>query len=218
MQLGKALVGAILGAVVGVVLLVAVHMQWGIDKSWMAIPVAILTGLGVRALVTTYGHESYLRGALTALLALGAFMFGMDRASKIAVQRAANAKAVTLPDVTVPPLEGVGATDPPAATDPATSPDPNTPPADPTPPADATADAAKPAEEAAVPATQPAQPAAPPIQNAADKKPKVVPAQQMNPIDFVWLGVAGLIAYQLGRGSAADPRTGQPVVQPPDAT
>lgn len=218
MQLGKALVGAILGAVVGVVLLVVVHMQTGIDKSWMAIPVAILTGLGVRALVTTYGHESYLRGALTALLALGAFMFGMDRASKIAVQRAANAKAVKLPDMPAPPLEGVGATDTTAATDPATPADPNAPPADPAPPAEATADAAKPAEEAAAPATPPAQPAAAPIQNMADKKLKAVPAQQMNPIDFVWLGVAGLIAYQLGRGSAADPRMSGQTVPPPDAT
>ncbi len=202
MQLGKSLVGAIIGAVVGIILLIAVHMQWGIDKSWMAIPVAIITGLGVRSLVTTYGHESYLRGALTALIALGAFMFGMDRASKIAVDRAASAKKAAIPAVDVPPLEEVVATE---TVDPAA----------------ATADPPAPAEEVAVTeevVVADTPPAAAPIQNAADKKPKVLPAQQMNPIDFVWLAVAGLIAYQLGRGSAIDPRAGQPIVQPPDAT
>ena len=32
---------------------------------WLAIPVAMLTGLGVRMMVNTSGHASYVRSALT---------------------------------------------------------------------------------------------------------------------------------------------------------
>ena len=53
MQLGKSLVGAIIGAAVGIAVLVGVHMLTGWDKAWLAILVAILTGLGVRMMVAT---------------------------------------------------------------------------------------------------------------------------------------------------------------------
>ena len=62
MQFGKTLVGAIIGAVLGIGLLIAVYLLAGIDKMWMAIPVAILTGIGVRMVAATSGHASYLRG------------------------------------------------------------------------------------------------------------------------------------------------------------
>jgi hypothetical protein len=225
MQLGKSLVGALLGAVVGVILLIAVHMQWGLDRNWLAIPVAILTGLGVRALATTYGHESYLRGAITALIALGAFMFGMDRAAKIAVSRAVNANAATLPEVTAPPLEGVGATDTEKpTTDPATPADPNAAAEDAAKSADAAeqndaaADATPTAKESA---QQVAKPPASPAQNVDNVDNKILrpnPAQQPSTLDYVWLAVAGLVAYQLGRGSAIDPRMAGNMVAPPDAT
>ena len=46
MQFGKTLVGAIIGAALGIGLLIAVYLLFGIDKMWMAIPVAIVDGLG----------------------------------------------------------------------------------------------------------------------------------------------------------------------------
>lgn len=236
MQLGKSLLGALLGAIVGVIVLIAIHMQWGIDKNWLAIPVAILTGLGVRALATTYGHESYLRGAITALIALGAFMFGMDRAAKIAVSRAADANATSFPEVKAPPLDAPEATEPEKpSTDPATPADPSS----------SAEDAAKPTEEAqpsnatadttADPPVDPPADAAPSAEAPSQQAPKrplaqvqkvggnekilaLNPAQQPSAIDYVWLAVAGLVAYQLGRGSAIDPRMAGNSVAPPDAT
>src|ERR1043166_9337125 len=69
MQFGKTLVGAIIGGALGIGLLILVYLQFGIDKMWMAIPVAVLTGLGVRMVVATSGHASYLRGAITKAVA-----------------------------------------------------------------------------------------------------------------------------------------------------
>jgi ABC-type antimicrobial peptide transport system permease subunit len=89
MQLGKTLVGAIIGAILGIGLLVAVYFLFGIDKMWMAIPVALLTGLGVRMAVATSGHASYLRGAITVLFAMGAYLGGLSITKAVANHRAA---------------------------------------------------------------------------------------------------------------------------------
>jgi hypothetical protein len=98
MQLGKAIVGAIIGAILGIGLLIAVYLFFGTDKMWMAIPVAILTGLGVRMVAVTSGNASYLRGAITVLLAMGAYMGGLSITKTIANHRAANvAKAAPAP-------------------------------------------------------------------------------------------------------------------------
>ena len=48
MQLGKALLGAIIGAALGIGLLLAVYLLFDIDNVWLAIPFALITGLGVR--------------------------------------------------------------------------------------------------------------------------------------------------------------------------
>jgi hypothetical protein len=87
MQLGKTLVGAIIGAALGIGLLIAVFLFAGIDKMWMAIPVALLTGLGVRMVAATSGHASYLRGAITVLLALGAYLGGLAITKAVANHR-----------------------------------------------------------------------------------------------------------------------------------
>ena len=84
MQLGKALVGAIIGAAVGIGMLVAVSVTTGIMGFWLAIPFAILTGLGVRLLVSTAGHPSYSRGVLTMLLAMAAYFAGWMVVAKVA--------------------------------------------------------------------------------------------------------------------------------------
>jgi predicted lipid-binding transport protein (Tim44 family) len=91
MQLGKTIVGAIIGAVLGIGLLIVVYLFFGIDKMWMAIPVAILTGLGVRMMAVTSGNASYMRGALTVLLAMGAYWGGLSITKAVANQRAQKA-------------------------------------------------------------------------------------------------------------------------------
>jgi hypothetical protein len=88
MQFGKTLVGAIIGAALGIGLLVAVYLMFGIDKMWMAIPVAALTGLGVRMVAATSGHASYLRGAITVVLAMGAYLGGLAISKAVANLRA----------------------------------------------------------------------------------------------------------------------------------
>jgi hypothetical protein len=89
MQFGKTLVGAIIGAALGIGLLIVVYLQFGIDRMWMAIPVAILTGLGVRILAAKGGHPSYLRGAITVVLALGAYFGGLKISQVVVTHRAA---------------------------------------------------------------------------------------------------------------------------------
>lgn len=76
MQLGKALVGAIIGAALGIAALIAIQHFAQKDSTWLAIIVALLTGLGVRTMVSTSGHASYLRGAMTGVLALAAYWGG----------------------------------------------------------------------------------------------------------------------------------------------
>jgi ABC-type antimicrobial peptide transport system permease subunit len=87
MQVGKTFVGAIIGAALGIGLLIAVYLLFGIDKMWMAIPVALLTGLGVRMVASTSGHASYLRGAITVLLAMGAYLGGLAVTKAVANHR-----------------------------------------------------------------------------------------------------------------------------------
>src|SRR3954469_18097720 len=88
MQFGKTLVGAIIGAALGILLLIGVYLAAGIDKMWMAIPVAILTGLGVRMVAATSGQASYSRGAITVVLAMAAYLGGLAVTRAVANHRA----------------------------------------------------------------------------------------------------------------------------------
>jgi len=88
MQLGKAVLGGVIGAAVGIGLLLAVYMVAGLDQVWLAIPFAVITGLGVRMLVSTSGHASYLRGAMTMILALAAYIAGWMLVAQVATARA----------------------------------------------------------------------------------------------------------------------------------
>lgn len=108
MQLGKTIVGAIIGGAIGIAALIVAQHYMQIDQTWMAIVVAILTGLGVRAVATTAGHASYLRGALTGILALAAYFGGMKLYSELA-QRGILAKKLQPPPVAAP-AEGDGET------------------------------------------------------------------------------------------------------------
>jgi hypothetical protein len=167
MQLGKTLIGAIIGAALGILLLVVVNFLFHLDAVWLAIPVAILTGLGVRTLVSTSGHASYLRGALTGVLALAAYLFGWWAVAAVAQQRAA--AQPKLP-VKVASDQAADETD-------------------------------KGAGEMVEPPPPPVQPM---LRPSGDALRKAVPPGQ-NPLDYVWLGVAALIAYELGRGTGAKP-------------
>ncbi len=184
MQLGKALVGAIIGAAVGIAVLIAVQHFGRIDKTWLAIVVALITGLGVRAMVSTTGHASYVRGALTGVLALAAYYGGTQLFSELATRGILEKKLQAPPPVAATETEE-GAT--------------------------AEADGVEvPLEPAA-----PDQPVvALPNRDAQMQRPGM---QQFSTWDFVWLTIAALLAYELGRGSSpAAPK--QPVVPPPDAT
>jgi hypothetical protein len=104
MQLGKTLVGAIIGGVLGIGLCIAIYyLTEGFDKPWLAIPVAILTGLGVRSLVQTKGHPSYARGALTALIAVLAFLAFYPAVAKLTSRIAA--KSIVAQNATTQPAQ-----------------------------------------------------------------------------------------------------------------
>lgn len=169
MQLGKSLVGGIIGAALGVGLLVAIYLLFGLDHVWLAVPVAILTGLGVRTMVSTSGHASYARGAVTGLLALAAYVGGWYLVADLATRRAKAAPK--------PPTPNVAAAD--NADD-----------------ADETADG--PAIEA-----PPVQVRAPVAANPSGAATRRAVAPGQNPMDYIWLGIAALVAYELGRGTAA---------------
>lgn len=96
MQLGKALVGAVIGGAIGIALMVAAYFLFAADQAWLAIVVALCAGLGVRALVATKGHASYARGAMTGILTIAAFVGAKfliaELASRSAVAGAARAE------------------------------------------------------------------------------------------------------------------------------
>lgn len=195
MQLGKALLGGIIGAAVGIGLLLVVYLTLSIDKVWLAIPFAIITGLGVRMLVSTSGHASYLRGALTVVLALAAYAFGLFIVAKVATARANEPNSK--------PASAAAAAEKPAA-------EPGT--------AEPEANDAEPKAEAP-PSDQPN--AAIPKFSASQSRPAV--SREISTWDFIWLSIAALVAYELGRGSgtattpASRPTQPMPAGGHPDA-
>jgi hypothetical protein len=96
MQPARTLIGAIIGAALGVALLYLAYRIAGRDEFWLSIPFALLTGLGVRFAIAGTARASYLRGAITALLALGAYLGGWFVVAAVARHRAAD---VTKPHV-----------------------------------------------------------------------------------------------------------------------
>ena len=168
MQLGKSLLGGIIGAAVGIGLLLAVHRLFGIDKVWLAVPFALITGLGVRMLVNTSGHASYVRGALTMVLALAGYIGGWYLVAQVAMVRA---------NAPLPKAVSAAVQQPDAK------------------PGDAEA------TDEAVPAEQPQAAAiAEGGQGAAKTRPRAPKVFGSN-WDMVWLAVAALAAYKIGRGT-----------------
>lgn len=169
MQFGKSLLGAILGAAVSIGLLIAAHFLLQRDNVWMAIPFALITGLGVRMMVSIAGHASYARGVMTMLVALAGYIGGMQAVTMIATAKAN--KPLPIPSV--------------AATEPAEG-------------------EAKDEDTAETPAEAPKadQPAeTPPRTNVAQSHPAPASGFSGSPWDVVWLAIAALVAYEMGRGT-----------------
>lgn len=75
MGVGPTLLGGIVGAVVGVALHTVLEtgmLGKPIEASWFAIIIGLLTGLGVRQANRTHMERSYLRGAISGVIALAA--------------------------------------------------------------------------------------------------------------------------------------------------
>ena len=75
MGVGPTLLGGVVGAAVGVglhTLLETGMLGKPVEASWFAIVIGLLTGLGVRQANRTHMERSYLRGAISGIIALAA--------------------------------------------------------------------------------------------------------------------------------------------------
>jgi hypothetical protein len=75
MGVGPTLLGGLVGAAVGVGLHTVLEtgmLGKPIEASWFAIVIGLLTGLGVRQANRTHMERSYLRGAISGIIALAA--------------------------------------------------------------------------------------------------------------------------------------------------
>jgi hypothetical protein len=186
--LASAIVGGVIGAAVGVglhaVLETSVLKVPG-GASWFAIAIGLLTGIGVRMASGGHLERSYMRGAISGLIALGAIV-----ASSFVIKEVMSRREVAVKSGVAP---AAAAKD--AATDDAESDD-----------ADAKADE-EPAEEPAV-----AKDAAPPVGTGIGA-PRAR-ATDVSPWQFVFMALGGLVAYELGRGIDHSKRV-EPVVDEP---
>jgi hypothetical protein len=88
MRLGPTLVGGAIGAIVGVTLHLIVELVTGFEAPWFAVLIGLLTGLGVhQANKSLAGRVSYLRGAVTAAIALAAIVGSTPLISFVARSR-----------------------------------------------------------------------------------------------------------------------------------
>jgi hypothetical protein len=186
--LASAVVGGVIGAAVGVglhaVLETSVLSSPG-GASWFAIAIGLLTGIGVRMTSGPHLDRSYVRGAISGLIALGAIV-----ASSIVIKEVMSRREVAVKSNVAP----AAAKDDAAANE------------DKADDADAKADD-EPAEEPAD-----AKGAASPV-GAGIGAPKAG-ATDMNPWQFVFMALGGLVAYELGRGvdhsKRVEPVAGEP--------
>jgi hypothetical protein len=87
MGLGATLVGAIVGAAVGVGLHQFLEVGMQMEASWFFIVIGLLTGLGVRQANKAHMGVSYLRGAISGLVALGAIVLSIYLVSILMAKR-----------------------------------------------------------------------------------------------------------------------------------
>jgi hypothetical protein len=84
MNLGKTLVGGLLGGAIGVGLQVALEVFGKIEATWFPIVIGLLCGLGVRKLdASAATGVSYFRGAVAGLISIGAIVSGPNLVAKV---------------------------------------------------------------------------------------------------------------------------------------
>lgn len=220
MQLGRTIIGVIIGGAVGIgaMFLASTHHGW--DGYWMAIVVAICIGLAVRWLTASSGRASYFRGALTGLVSILAFIAGQYATAQL-LTRGSEAKTIgadfpavqagTRVEGANPSAENSSATEDPADTNeasaaatgndaandaagetiaaqPGAADEPAAPESAPQP------ETEEPAGDRAVPGVNVEPAALPGANNPAPRMPG------SSTLDLVWLGIAALVGYSLGRG------------------
>lgn len=79
MNLGKTLVGGLLGAAVAIGIFTLLKTQMNLHATWFYVVIGLLTGLGVRqAHQSLAGNVSYARGALSGAIAAGAILLSEE--------------------------------------------------------------------------------------------------------------------------------------------
>jgi hypothetical protein len=87
-SLGPTILGGLIGAAVGIAVHVAIETGGGMrwqprEAAWFAIVIGLLTGLGVRQMNKHHMERSYLRGAVSAIIALAAIVLSTVLISKV---------------------------------------------------------------------------------------------------------------------------------------
>ncbi len=178
--LGPTILGGIIGAAVGIIVHMIIEtgggMRWqSLEAPWFAIAIGLLTGIGVRQANNRHMGRSYLRGAVSGIIALAAIVLSTLLISKV-MQRYDAVSKTTAAAATAANAEtakGGTANEPAAA---ATTDAGSTAPVDP---------------EAAPPA------ASPPAGGGGVGRMR---QDKLNPWQFLFMAVGVLAAYELGRG------------------
>ena len=189
MGVGPTLLGGIVGAAVGVGLHTVLEtgmLGKPIEASWFAIVIGLLTGLGVRQANRTHMERSYLRGAISGIIALAA-IYGSTVVIAEVMKKRDQAMATKPAAVTAGEADEAG--------DDATNED-----------AAATAD-----EE--TPATDADRTMNPALGNGVVGNPR---AGDLNPWQFVFMALGALVAYEFGRGVGAPKPTEPVDATPPE--
>jgi hypothetical protein len=98
MGLGPTLVGGAIGAAVGMALHLIVETTTHYEAPWFAVIIGLLTGLGVhQANKSLAGRVSYLRGAVSAAIALAAIVGSTPLISMIAKNKEAALSTAAAP-------------------------------------------------------------------------------------------------------------------------
>lgn len=209
MQLGRAILGALLGAAVATAILMAIYLTTGHDWVWLVIPFALLTGLGVRLVESSLGQVSYLRGAITALIAIAGYTGAWAVANQVMTAKAHDPRPMVATDAT---SIAEGDAEPEREPD-AAGQERDAPAVD----RDAASDDLRPAIESTAPPGDAAAPEGPALPRPPSRDQEAWSASPpakftttsppiYRPFDIACMAVAAFIAYQLGRGKAAPAR------------
>ncbi|MDC0936293.1 hypothetical protein OAS39_08385, partial [Pirellulales bacterium] len=108
MNPGKTLVGGVIGAAVAIGIYTVLKTQMQMDAPWFPVVIGILTGLGVRQAQGSAKNISYLRGAVSGVIAAGAMLGAEQVVKMVLTQDTANA---AVPQVAAPAGDDADADD-----------------------------------------------------------------------------------------------------------